>query len=180
MANNKTIRERQFNFMLCSSVGIVFLLAFFIFHLVTGNTNVDENKNDAKATELRRKWGAEEIIRDLDHIKEDVNNLMELQEAGTISSSDALFYFFRMHDFDDNKVLDGLELITAVRHSFDRSSETESQYSLDEFIPIVDSFYKYDMNNDGFLTYPEIRMNLGDTIQTEEPVQKYHRHSSSS
>lgn len=32
------------------------------------------------------------------------------------------WYYFQMHDFDNNKVLDGLEILTAMNHVIDESS----------------------------------------------------------
>ncbi|XP_013791616.1 multiple coagulation factor deficiency protein 2 homolog [Limulus polyphemus] len=153
------------------SYSSLFLIVFALFvYPESGNGSIQENKSTPSVTaeEIRRKWDAVEIVRDLDHIKEDMNNIMELQETGAISPNDFLFYFFRMHDFDDNKMLDGIELIAAVRHSFDHSNQPEAGMPLDELVQIVDSFFKYDDDKNGFLTYPEMRKNLGDTIQTDE------------
>jgi len=40
------------------------------------------------------------------------------------------FYFFQMHDFDHNLLLDGLEILTALNHAIDenslKSKETET------------------------------------------------------
>ncbi|XP_076333907.1 longistatin-like isoform X2 [Tachypleus tridentatus] len=154
---------------------ILFLIGYALFvYPESGNGNIQENKSTASVTaeDVRRKWDAEEIIRDLDHIKEDLNNILELHESGAISPNDSLFYFFRMHDFDDNKMLDGIELIVAVRHSFEHSNQPEDEMPLVEVVQIVDSFFKYDEDKNGFLTYPEMRKNLGDTIQTKEEHKK--------
>ncbi|XP_076344150.1 longistatin-like [Tachypleus tridentatus] len=151
---------------LVSSVSSILCLILFVGNTcaLEGQETLDESKDGPSATaeEIRRKWGAVDIVRDLDHIREDVSKVMKLQETGVISSNEALFYFFRMHDFDDNKKLDGLELVAAVRHSLDHSSEVDHQTSIDELVTIVDSFFSYDENSDGFLTYPEMRKNLGD------------------
>ncbi|XP_076333908.1 longistatin-like isoform X3 [Tachypleus tridentatus] len=134
------------NYLSYPSSFILFLIGYALFvYPESGNGNIQENKSTASVTaeDVRRKWDAEEIIRDLD-----------------------------MHDFDDNKMLDGIELIVAVRHSFEHSNQPEDEMPLVEVVQIVDSFFKYDEDKNGFLTYPEMRKNLGDTIQTKEEHKK--------
>ncbi|KAF8768057.1 Multiple coagulation factor deficiency protein like [Argiope bruennichi] len=109
--------------------------------------------------ELRKRWGASDIIRDLDHIKQDVQKITKLQDTGEISTNEALFYFLRMHDFDDNRKLDGHELLAAMTHALEHH-ETEKPMSIEEKENIVDSFFAYDDNNDGLISYPELRKHL--------------------
>ncbi|GFT12242.1 uncharacterized protein NPIL_269071 [Nephila pilipes] len=109
--------------------------------------------------ELRTRWGAADIIRDLDHIKQDVQKITKLQDSGEISTNEALFYFLRMHDFDDNRKLDGHELLAAMSHALEHH-ENEKPMNLEEKETIVDSFFAYDDNQDGFISYPELRKHL--------------------
>ncbi|XP_023236841.1 multiple coagulation factor deficiency protein 2 homolog [Centruroides sculpturatus] len=107
--------------------------------------------------EIRKKWGARELVRDLDHIKEDVKKMTRLQELGEIKTDEAIFYFFRMHDFDDNSKLDGLELATAMKHTMDHSDTGSSFISDADLTAAIDSFLEHDENRDGYITYAEIR-----------------------
>ncbi|XP_021003839.1 multiple coagulation factor deficiency protein 2 homolog [Parasteatoda tepidariorum] len=108
--------------------------------------------------ELRKRWGAADIIRDLDHIKSDVQRISKLQDTGEISTNEALFYFLRMHDFDDNKKLDGHELMAAMGHALEHSSDSKMEFPEKE--AVVDSFFAYDDDNDGMISYPELRKHL--------------------
>nr|XP_037280169.1 multiple coagulation factor deficiency protein 2 homolog [Rhipicephalus microplus] len=112
-----------------------------------------------KAVQFREKWDATELIRDADHIKEDLANLVDIRDAGEMTEEQVTFYFFRMHDFDDNSMLDGIELTSAMQHSMEHfldSSQLGPQ-SFDNLIMIVDGLLTFDTNNDGFLSYPEMR-----------------------
>ncbi|GFT81811.1 uncharacterized protein TNCV_4336591 [Trichonephila clavipes] len=117
--------------------------------------------------ELRTRWGAADIIRDLDHIKQDVQKITKLQDSGEISTNEALFYFLRMHDFDDNRKLDGHELLAAMSHALEHH-ENETPLNMKEKETIVDSFFSYDDNQDGFISYPELRKHLS-TDDKETP-----------
>jgi len=108
--------------------------------------------------ELRKRWGAADIIRDLEHIKNDVQKISKLQDTGEITTNEALFYFLRMHDFDDNKKLDGHELLAAMTHALEHSSSQGMDFQEKE--AIVDSFFAYDDDHDGQISYPELRKHL--------------------
>ncbi|XP_035220657.1 multiple coagulation factor deficiency protein 2 homolog [Stegodyphus dumicola] len=63
-----------------------------------------------------------------------------------------------MHDFDDNGKLDGLELVAAMTHAMEHSDDHNLPFQEKE--AIVDSFFSYDDNMDGFISYPELRRHL--------------------
>lgn len=122
--------------------------------VVTGSA---EDGGD-KVAEVRRKFGKKDIIHDIEHLKEDLKTITDLQIEGKLTEDEALFYFFRMHDFDDNSMLDGWELLTAMKHMNSHSHGTnEAESSLNETVEAVDSLMMFDKNNDGFLDYAELR-----------------------
>jgi hypothetical protein len=43
-----------------------------------------------------------------------------------LSDKELDFYNFKMHDFDNNLLLDGLEILTAINHAIDESALTTS------------------------------------------------------
>ncbi|KAG8183064.1 hypothetical protein JTE90_010891 [Oedothorax gibbosus] len=120
--------------------------------------------------QLRTRWGAADIIRDLEHIKQDVQKITKLQDTGEISTNEALFYFLRMHDFDDNKKLDGHELLAAMSHALEHHSPDDAPMKFDEKMFIVDSFFAYDDNNDGYISYPELRKHLSGDDLGQPPI----------
>lgn len=100
-------------------------------------------------------------MRDVDHIKEDLANLVDIRNAGEMTEEQVTFYFFRMHDFDDNTMLDGIELTSAMQHSLEHFVDPShlGPESFESVILMVDGLLMLDTNNDGFVSYPEMRAN---------------------
>lgn len=73
------------------------------------------------------------------------------------------FYYFKLHDLDNNNNLDGLEMLNAATHHKHDDShqldEIENPSDNDSFLHIVeviDDFIEYaDLDSDGYLNYPE-------------------------
>ncbi|CAG2166744.1 unnamed protein product [Oppiella nova] len=55
----------------------------------------------------------------LDHIREDVKEQYHIDLDSKTPEKELDFYYFQMHDFDNNLVLDGLEILTAMNHVID-------------------------------------------------------------
>nr|XP_050026471.1 multiple coagulation factor deficiency protein 2 homolog [Dermacentor andersoni] len=115
-----------------------------------------------EAAELRKKWSAVEVARDLGHIRQDVAKMIELESAGVMSQDELSFYYFRMHDFDNNNLLDGQEMMAAMYHSSHHEKGGHEDEKM-EIIPeadiasYVDSALLADKNHDGYISYPELR-----------------------
>lgn len=115
-----------------------------------------------EADALRKKWSAVEVVRDLGHIKKDLAKMIELEGAGALSQDELYFYYFRMHDFDNNNKLDGQEMMAAMFHT-SHHDEDDEHGKVPLVIPeqdianYVDSVLLADKNQDGFISYPELR-----------------------
>nr|ACH48184.1 multiple coagulation factor deficiency 2-like protein [Cyriopagopus schmidti] len=103
---------------------------------------------------IREKWGVDEIVRDLDHIRKDISKVIKMEDAGLITTSEAIFYFFKMYDFDNNERLDGLEYLVAISHSMEHMIEIE------DVTHAIDVFLECDDNSDGFISYYEYKQHL--------------------
>lgn len=116
-----------------------------------------------KATQMRHKFGRRDIIHDIEHLKEDLKTITDLQIEGKLTEDETMFYFMRMHDFDDNNKLDGWELLTAMKHMVAHNiKKTEEDPTINETIEAVDTLMHFDKNNDGFLEYAELRTSSDD------------------
>lgn len=51
----------------------------------------------------------------LSHILEDLDGVIDKPEA-EMSAQELQLHYFKMHDYDGNSLLDGLELATAISH----------------------------------------------------------------
>ncbi|GFS49812.1 multiple coagulation factor deficiency protein 2-like protein [Nephila pilipes] len=75
--------------------------------------------------------------------------MVKLTETGEMSQSEMTFYMIRMHDFDDNGGLDGIELRTAFSHSLEHMSDPdENPDSVDN---LVDDVLRFDENENGIV-----------------------------
>lgn len=74
-----------------------------------------------------------------------------------MSDEDLQFHYFRLHDYDGNRKLDGLELLHALSHYQNESGITDKEATSDEANAItVDQILDTDdLNSDGYIDYPE-------------------------
>ncbi|GFQ65771.1 uncharacterized protein TNCT_640511 [Trichonephila clavata] len=91
------------------------------------------------------------------HIKEDVKSVMKLRETGEMSQSEMTFYMIRMHDFDDNGGLDGIELRTVFSHSLEHLSDPEMHAVSIE--SLIDDVLTFDDDGNGIVDYGELHRN---------------------
>ncbi|XP_053696734.1 multiple coagulation factor deficiency protein 2 homolog [Sabethes cyaneus] len=116
------------------------------------------------------------------HIQQDLKHLsIGEEELAKMSDEEKNFYFFKLHDSDNNDHLDGLEILHAATHHSDghvhkleRDNENES--SENSVIDVIDDFIAYaDLDQNGLLTYPEYMkaINTDDwskVVETTEPI----------
>lgn len=102
-----------------------------------------------------------------DYYKEDD---ME-QQIDLESEESTRFHYFKLHDYDNNNKLDGLELYAAIAHYAEHhegEAEGEKQRSMEheQITKLVDVVLEQDdMNEDGFVDYFEF-------VQAQEAVDK--------
>ncbi|GAB0086341.1 multiple coagulation factor deficiency protein 2 [Sergentomyia squamirostris] len=116
-----------------------------------------------------------------EHIKEDLQaiNLQQTQ-VEEMSLEEKQFYQFKLHDDDNNDMLDGLEILySANQHenSFHRIDHEKyydvAEYELKHIVDIIDTFIKEaDVNDDGFIDFPEYSsaLNKVDLVNSEETL----------
>ncbi|XP_069464531.1 multiple coagulation factor deficiency protein 2 isoform X3 [Ambystoma mexicanum] len=79
-----------------------------------------------------------------------------------MSSQELQLHYFKMHDYDGNSLLDGLELATAISHvhKVEGGEHTETMKE-DELIHLIDSvLHDDDKNNDGYIDYAEFARSM--------------------
>ena len=74
-----------------------------------------------------------------------------------MSDEDLEFHYFRLHDLDGNRKLDGLELMNAISHYQNETGVTDKESTSEEAnAQIVDEILALDdINDDGYIDYPE-------------------------
>lgn len=104
-----------------------------------------------------------QLLRDVEHIKEDVEGMGFKTNVDKMSPEELEFHYFKLHDFDNNSKLDGLEILKAIQHTVhDETGTAEgeqqegSKNQLEYFIDLIDQVLaEDDQDNDGFLSYGE-------------------------
>ncbi|CAH3043748.1 unnamed protein product [Pocillopora meandrina] len=90
------------------------------------------------------------------HIKEHLKEEIEFKEE-EMSDEDLQFHYFRLHDYDGNRKLDGLEIMHAISHYQNESGVTDKEETSEEANSrTVDQILdEDDLNSDGYIDYPE-------------------------
>uniref|UniRef100_A0A5F5PFH6 Multiple coagulation factor deficiency 2, ER cargo receptor complex subunit n=3 Tax=Equus TaxID=9789 RepID=A0A5F5PFH6_HORSE len=100
-------------------------------------------------------------VHDQEHIMEHLEGVINKPEA-EMSPQELQLHYFKMHDYDGNNLLDGLELSTAITHVHkEEGSEQAPPMSEDELINLIDGVLRDDdKNNDGYIDYAEFAKSL--------------------
>ena len=88
-----------------------------------------------------------------EHLKDEIGDIKEDE----MSDEDLQFHYFRLHDYDGNKKLDGLELMQAMSDYHNESGiQDERETSEEAMASTIDQILSYDdANDDGYIDYPE-------------------------
>ncbi|XP_076464850.1 multiple coagulation factor deficiency protein 2 homolog isoform X4 [Babylonia areolata] len=116
-------------------------------------------------------------IHNADHILEHLQNVIKTKPKEQMSEEELEFHYFKMHDYDNNNKLDGVEIGKALTHFHDehenaageQGQDQEQQqanrappkiFTDDEISSIVDSVIgDNDENGDGYVEYFEFKRN---------------------
>ena len=55
-------------------------------------------------------------MEDKEHLKEDLEERFTKEAVENMTDEEKDYHYFRLHDFDKNDMLDGLEVLKAVNH----------------------------------------------------------------
>ncbi|XP_060103843.1 multiple coagulation factor deficiency protein 2 [Heteronotia binoei] len=101
------------------------------------------------------------MVQDKDHILEDLDGVIDKPES-EMSPQELQLHYFKMHDYDGNNLLDGLELVTAISHVHKEDGSEHAQTMKEEdLIGLIDDVLRDDdKNNDGYIDYAEFAKSL--------------------
>ncbi|XP_033122247.1 multiple coagulation factor deficiency protein 2 homolog [Anneissia japonica] len=104
------------------------------------------------------------IVRNQDHIKEHLQEEVNINTTANMTKEELEFHYFEQHDLDNDTKLDGLEILAAISHMMPfepKYPETKTAQQIrDEKIDFYAEQTEYilkenDYNNDGYLSYSE-------------------------
>ncbi|XP_051935789.1 multiple coagulation factor deficiency protein 2 [Hippocampus zosterae] len=101
------------------------------------------------------------MVQDRDHIMDHLEGVIHKPEKD-MSPQELQLHYFKMHDYDGNNLLDGLELATAITHVHKEEGGEDSQSIGEETLMklIDDVLREDDKNNDGYIDYAEFAKSL--------------------
>ncbi|XP_075060216.1 multiple coagulation factor deficiency protein 2 [Mixophyes fleayi] len=100
-------------------------------------------------------------VHDKDHILEHLEGVVEKPDT-EMSPQELQLHYFKMHDYDGNNLLDGLELATAITHVHKEGANEYTQTIHEqELITLIDDvLHEDDKNNDGYIDYAEFAKSM--------------------
>lgn len=103
-----------------------------------------------------------ESVHDAEHLKEHMHG--QITEEEKLTDEEVQFRYFKVHDYDGNNKLDGIELIKALTHHHKGEGE-EKRISDDTLSSMLNEILKEnDHDDDGYIDYTEfIRSQRGDS-----------------
>ncbi|XP_064648097.1 multiple coagulation factor deficiency protein 2 homolog [Lineus longissimus] len=103
------------------------------------------------------KLGDKAVVQDAQHMQEHLDDEGVKANATNMSYDEQIFYYFKLHDYDNSSTIDGLELYKAQMHMVDKD-EKLTQALKDDVVEEIDKALKqYDFNNDGLIDYIEYK-----------------------
>uniref|UniRef100_A0AAQ4PUR1 Multiple coagulation factor deficiency 2, ER cargo receptor complex subunit n=1 Tax=Gasterosteus aculeatus aculeatus TaxID=481459 RepID=A0AAQ4PUR1_GASAC len=100
------------------------------------------------------------MIQDKDHIMEHLEGVIDQPEK-EMTPQELQLHYFKMHDYDGNDLLDGLELATAITHVHKERGENSQPMREEDLISLIDDVLRDDdKNNDGYIDYAEFAKSL--------------------
>ncbi|KAJ8248300.1 hypothetical protein GJAV_G00240540 [Gymnothorax javanicus] len=100
------------------------------------------------------------MVQDQEHIMEHLEGVIDKPESD-MTPQELQLHYFKMHDYDGNNLLDGLELATAITHVHKEERGDTQPMKEEDLISLIDDVLRDDdKNNDGYIDYAEFAKSL--------------------
>ncbi|CAF1167128.1 unnamed protein product [Adineta ricciae] len=112
----------------------------------------------------------EEYVHDMDHIRHDLEGQIN-KPKDQMTPEEQNFYYFKLHDTNNDNRLDGLEIVAAFNHVHQEDNDNNNNTATtaqtpehherladEELIRLVDDILKEeDRDRDGYISYEEFK-----------------------
>lgn len=90
-----------------------------------------------------------------------------------MSDEDLQFHYFKLHDYDNNNKLDGIELGNAMTHFHEEDGNQDTTtYTDEQLASMVDQILEEDdINKDGYIDYTEF-VGAQKKVEDDSPEKK--------
>ncbi|XP_029449231.1 multiple coagulation factor deficiency protein 2 [Rhinatrema bivittatum] len=143
---------------ICEAYLLCALLSLFWLHSASAQDHLNVKVEEGNRANVHFDRN---MVQDKDHIMEHLEGVIEKPES-EMSSQELQLHYFKMHDYDGNSLLDGLELATAISHVHkEEGGENSEAMKEDVIVALVNEVLRDDdKNNDGFIDYAEFAKSL--------------------
>ncbi|XP_041469744.1 multiple coagulation factor deficiency protein 2 homolog isoform X2 [Lytechinus variegatus] len=97
-------------------------------------------------------------IQDRDHIREHLDGIIDIDgiPESEMTEKQLQLHYFKLHDYDHNNRLDGLELLNAMTHYHHDGAPNAEPLKEDDLMNLIDPILRDDdKNKDGYIDYVE-------------------------
>ncbi|CAF0813782.1 unnamed protein product [Rotaria sp. Silwood1] len=149
---------------------VVLIVLFALIYRIDGHGehgNVGSQPAGGQPPHVARKM--EDYVHDVEHIRHDLEGQINKPKE-EMTPEQQNFYYFKLHDSNNDNRLDGLEIVAAFDHAHqeenannnnDTTGQTPPHHERlpdDELIRIVDDILKEeDLDRDGYINYEEFK-----------------------
>ncbi|XP_074652976.1 multiple coagulation factor deficiency protein 2 homolog isoform X2 [Tubulanus polymorphus] len=99
-------------------------------------------------------------VHDKEHIKDHLDGVVK-KDPAEMTNEELEFHYFKLHDYDNDNKLDGLEIVKAITHYSNDTSDDELTKTVDEILG------RGDRDDDGFIIYAEYKHYM-ETVKNAE------------
>ncbi|CAF1047366.1 unnamed protein product [Adineta steineri] len=153
----------------------VLIVLFALIYRIDGHGQHGAGGNQAHGTQpqgnqphVNRKM--EDYVHDMDHIKHDLEGQINKPKE-QMTPEEQNFYYFKLHDTNNDNRLDGLEVVAAFDHVHEEETNNNNNATQgqqpptphqrmadEELIRLVDDILKEeDRDRDGYISYEEFK-----------------------
>jgi len=101
-----------------------------------------------------------EHARDKDHIMKDMEGVVNKPES-EMSQEELQFHYFKLHDSNNDNLLDGWELMFALNHDHNDATADKKVMSDTDISDLLDPIFREDdKDQDGFISYAEFMASI--------------------
>ncbi|XP_078000690.1 multiple coagulation factor deficiency protein 2 homolog isoform X1 [Glandiceps talaboti] len=141
---------------------IIIITTAVVLSIISPTAGHSREHHHTATGDASNKFHDPSVVRDKEHVKEHLKGVAGEVDENEMSDEELEFHYFKMHDFDNNTKLDGLEMLAALSHMIDHDIEMDDKLSqeietrIGYYTEIIDKVLEEDdFNNDGYLTYLE-------------------------
>ncbi|RWS30883.1 multiple coagulation factor deficiency protein 2-like protein [Leptotrombidium deliense] len=96
------------------------------------------------------------LIEIFSHLTEDIKEQLHVEiDPSKMTEEESQFYYFNLHDYDQNNKLDGLEVLLALQHDVPNQASASTTSTTPAPREVDDIMNNYDLNDDGYIEYDE-------------------------